>query len=288
MSDGGIDIHRFPRDALLLYGFEEFERAHVVQPVSELHQDDANVVDHGEEHLANVFSLTRFRGHHVEAANFRHALDEPRHFRTEPFLDAGDWKFGVFDDVVKQRGGKRGGVKTHVRKNVGYFQQMSDVRVAGASELVAVPLGGYIKSAAEKPGVLGRAIGTEFLKKLFQAGIDLSCGTVSIEVQRQIGAGTHNPVYARGPEWRRCTTEKRRITHGARPPTAQQSKRPCNGGRALPGRVEKRHAAGVGCSARFCLSSLTLSSKSSACFVRASRSAAGSTLSALRRRSRFK
>jgi hypothetical protein len=44
----------------------------------------------------------------------------------------------------------------------------------------------------------------------------------------------------------------------------------------------------VGWSARFCLISLTLSTKSSACFLNASRSAGVSTMSALRRYRRFR
>ena len=122
VSDGTVDVHGLARDALLLFWLEEFEGPHVVKAIRQLHHDDANVVDHGEEHLADVFGLALFRRHHVEAANFRHAFDQARDFRTEAFLDAGNREFGVLDHVVKQRGGKRGGVKTYVCENVSDFQ----------------------------------------------------------------------------------------------------------------------------------------------------------------------
>ena len=38
------------------------QRAHVVQAVGELDQDDADVVDHGQEHLAEVLGLALLGG----------------------------------------------------------------------------------------------------------------------------------------------------------------------------------------------------------------------------------
>ena len=61
VRDGRVDIQRLARDALLLVRRQIFERAHVVQPVGQLHQHHANVVDHGQKHLADVFGLARFR-----------------------------------------------------------------------------------------------------------------------------------------------------------------------------------------------------------------------------------
>jgi hypothetical protein len=47
--------------------------------------------------------------------------------------------------------------------------------------------------------------------------------------------------------------------------------------------MSRAQLAGWGCSARFCLISLTLSTRSSACLSREARSSADSTMSALRR-----
>ena len=60
MCDGSVDIERFAGDLLLALGIEMLERAHVVQAVGELDEDDADVVDHGEHHLAQVFGLGFF------------------------------------------------------------------------------------------------------------------------------------------------------------------------------------------------------------------------------------
>ena len=85
--------------------FEIFERAHVVQPVSQLHQHDAHVVHHGQQHFADVFNLASFRRHHVQAADLGHAFHQARDFRAEAFFDARQRKFRVFDDVMQERGG---------------------------------------------------------------------------------------------------------------------------------------------------------------------------------------
>ena len=58
--DGGIDIQRLSRHALLPLFGEEVQRAHVVQAVGKLDDDDADVLRHGDEELAEVFRLLLF------------------------------------------------------------------------------------------------------------------------------------------------------------------------------------------------------------------------------------
>ena len=104
MRDGSINIQRFARDALLLGVFQIFQGAHVVQPVGQLHQHDAHVVHHGQQHFADVFNLAGFRRHHVEAADLGNAFHQPGDFRSEAFFDARQREFRVFNNVVQERG----------------------------------------------------------------------------------------------------------------------------------------------------------------------------------------
>jgi hypothetical protein len=60
VRDGSIDVEGLSRDFLLAIRVEMLERAHVVQPVRKFDQDDANVVDHGQHHLAEVLRLRLF------------------------------------------------------------------------------------------------------------------------------------------------------------------------------------------------------------------------------------
>jgi len=50
----------FAGDGALALGREVLEGAHVVQAVGELDEDDADIADHSEEHLADVLGLASF------------------------------------------------------------------------------------------------------------------------------------------------------------------------------------------------------------------------------------
>ncbi len=123
VRDGRVDIERLAGDALLALGREEFERAHVVQAVGELHHHDANVVHHREQHLANVFGLAIFRREQIEPADFRDAFDQPRDIRPEMLGNFFERDLGVFDHIVQQRGAERSHVELHVREEVRHFER---------------------------------------------------------------------------------------------------------------------------------------------------------------------
>ena len=55
-----VNVHRFLRDASPLVRTQEFKRAHVMQAIGELDKDDAHVVNHRQQHLANIFRLLFF------------------------------------------------------------------------------------------------------------------------------------------------------------------------------------------------------------------------------------
>ena len=52
-----VDLHRLAGDAVLLLGRQAVQRAHVVEPVGELDQDDPDVLGHRQQHLADVLGL---------------------------------------------------------------------------------------------------------------------------------------------------------------------------------------------------------------------------------------
>ena len=53
-----IDVQTFLGHALLCFRRQSLQRAHIVQPVCELDQDDTQVVNHGEKHFSKVFGLS--------------------------------------------------------------------------------------------------------------------------------------------------------------------------------------------------------------------------------------
>ena len=194
--DRRIDVQSFARNALLLFGLEVFERAHVVKPVGQLNQNDADIVHHGEQHLADVFGLALFGSHHFEAADFGYAFDEMSDVGAKALFDPGDGILRIFDGVVENRGGEGGGVETHVREDVGDFEQVSEIRVTRTAELVVVTLGGDFVGAADHPGIFGGAVLAELFKKLLEARVELANGAVAVEAQRDFVRRRHGLVYA--------------------------------------------------------------------------------------------
>src|SRR6202043_2479088 len=102
VRDGGINVERFTRDALLLFGREKSQGAHVVQPIGQLYQHDADVGDHGQEHFSNALRLTGFGGNQTGTADFGYAFDETGGLGAKAGGDFRERNAGVFDDVVEQ------------------------------------------------------------------------------------------------------------------------------------------------------------------------------------------
>ena len=194
--DGCVNVQRFARNALLLFGFEIFERAHVVQAVSQLDENNAHVVHHGKQHLADVFGLARFGSHHLEAADFGYALDEVSDVGAKALFDARDGILRVFDSVMKNRGGKRSGVEAHVREDVGDFEEVGEIGFARAAQLVTVALGGNFVGPAQHPRIFGRTVLAELFQQFLEASIELANRAIAVEAERDFVRRRHGSVYA--------------------------------------------------------------------------------------------
>ena len=157
VRDRRINIERFASDALLLFRRKKPQRAHVVQPVGQFHDDDADVVHHGQQHFADVFGLAGFGSQQVQAVDLRDAFDQARDVRPKALGNALRGYARVFHDVVQQRGAERGDVQLHVREDVRDFQGMRKVGVAGLAQLGAMLLGGKVKRAAQQLNIARRA-----------------------------------------------------------------------------------------------------------------------------------
>ena len=120
------------------------ERAHVVQAVGELDEDDADVVDHGQHHLAQVFGLLLFAGGEVDFADLGDAFDDVGDLLAEFLADFDDRDRGVFDRIVQQAGGDGDRIHLHVGEDVGDFERMHQVGLAGGAGLAGVMLLGIV------------------------------------------------------------------------------------------------------------------------------------------------
>src|SRR6266705_5101578 len=71
VRNGGENVHRFLRNSFAFFCREVMQSAHVVKTVSKLDQHDANIVDHREQHLANVLSLLLFTRYVTDLRDLR-------------------------------------------------------------------------------------------------------------------------------------------------------------------------------------------------------------------------
>ena len=136
--DGRIDVEGLRRDAFLVRLVAEGQRAHVVQPVSKLDDDDADVVAHREEHSPKILRLLIFAALEVELVELGHALDEHYDRVSELLIEFlfGDGR--VLDYVMQKRGYDRIRVKPEIDENLGDGYRVNDIIVARLTLLTLV------------------------------------------------------------------------------------------------------------------------------------------------------
>ena len=74
----------------------------------------------------------------------------------------------VFDDVVQQAGGDADRVELHVREDVGNFERMDEIRLAGMADLSLVLQGREHVGLAEQLEVGVRAVAADFVEQVLE------------------------------------------------------------------------------------------------------------------------
>ena len=185
VGDRRVDVARLLRDLDAALLGQVAERPHVVQAVGELDEDDADVVDHRQQHLAEVLGLPLLARRERDGADLGHALDDVGDFGAEQLLDALDGRQRVFDDVVEEAGGDGDGVELHVGEEVGDGEGMDQVGLARMADLSPVLEGREDVGPPEQLDVGVRAVGPDFFEEILEANHGIS---VSNRVCR-IGVG---------------------------------------------------------------------------------------------------
>ena len=133
-----VDVERLLRDLDLLLGPQVRQGAHVVRPVGQLDQDDADVPRHRQEHLAEVLRLLLLAGGEVDLADLGDAVDERGDLLAEQPLDLRQRREGVLDRVVQQTGDDARHVEPHVGDDAGDLERVGQVRLARLPPLPVV------------------------------------------------------------------------------------------------------------------------------------------------------
>ena len=138
VRDRRVDVERLARDPAPVRRGHRVERTHVVQPIGELDQDDAHVLRHREQHLAEALGLRILARRELDLVELGNAVDHVGDRLAERGLELGLGDGGVLHHVVQQRGGETLRVEAPLREDAGDRQRVRDVRLAGLAELAAV------------------------------------------------------------------------------------------------------------------------------------------------------
>ena len=142
VGQGGVNIQRFPGDGDLPLGRLEFEGQHVVQAVGQLDQHHADVLAHGQDHLAQGFRLLLLPVGEVEAAQFGHAVHQLGDFRAELLFEGLQRHVrAVLHRVVQEARGDGRRVDHDLGQDAGDVDRMNDIGLPALSLLVGVGLG---------------------------------------------------------------------------------------------------------------------------------------------------
>ena len=166
-----VDVERLASLLHLLLAPEVLERAHVVEPVGELDQDDPDVLGHRDDHLAVVLRLGVLAALELDPRQLGDAFDEVRDLVAELGPDLLGLDLGVLDDVVEQRGGDRLVVEPQLGADLGGAERMKDEGLPGAALLALVRPGCEVERSREQVAVDGRVVrrdlGEQLLEEVF-------------------------------------------------------------------------------------------------------------------------
>ncbi len=149
VRDGRVDLHRLQRLGALLLWRLIGHRAHVVRAVGDLDEDDADVLGHGHEHLAQVLHLLVFLAGVLHARQLGDALHDVRDGGAEFLGDIVMREGSVLDHVVQQRRHDGVLVQTHVHRNIGRGDTVSHIGGAVAPLLPLVSGLGHLVGCAD-------------------------------------------------------------------------------------------------------------------------------------------
>ena len=140
VRDGRVNLQRLARLEDAAVFTQRAQRAHVVQAVGQLDDDDADVLAHGYEHLADGGGLLVGEAFHLDARDLRHALHQLCHLGIELRFHLVARHAGVLHGVVQQRCAQRFHIHAQVGQDDGHLHGMCHERLAAFAALALVRL----------------------------------------------------------------------------------------------------------------------------------------------------
>ena len=138
VRDRRVHLERLLRFLQLLLAAEVLDRAHVVEAVGELDQDDARVLRHRHDHLAVVLDLRVLAARELDSRQLRDALDQSCDLVAELGLHVGYVRLRVLDDIVQQGSRQRLLVEVKRGEDLRGAPRMADESLARATALTVM------------------------------------------------------------------------------------------------------------------------------------------------------
>ena len=150
IGQGGVELQGLPADAAALLLFHHPEGLHVVEAVAQLHQQDAHILAHGHQQLADILRVEQVPVREGQLAHLGEAVHDVGHFLPELGLHLGLGHQGVFHHVVEHAAGHAHGVQPPVRQALGHRQGVEEVGLAALSQLGGVHVPAHGKGPIQK------------------------------------------------------------------------------------------------------------------------------------------
>ena len=119
IGDRGVDFQGLAGDALATLVVQGAEGAHVVQPIAQFDDNDADVLGHRHEHLAKRGDLGFLPGVELELADLADTVDQMSDVFPEPLAELLEGDRRVFYYVVENRSDNGATVHTHAAEDAG-------------------------------------------------------------------------------------------------------------------------------------------------------------------------
>jgi hypothetical protein len=115
-----VNIQGLPGDATALFRTQHVQRAHVVQAVGELDQDNADILGHGKRHFLEVFGLRFGAGGKVDLGKLADTVNQFGNRIAELPGERLLANAGILNDVVQERGDQALRIHVHVGEDAGH------------------------------------------------------------------------------------------------------------------------------------------------------------------------
>ena len=165
LSQRRKDGQGFLRDAFPFFlTVDIINGAHVMGAVSELDDQHADILTHGQNQFAKVFSLLVVRLH-LNPGQLGHAINKPGNFIGKFIGDGVERNARILNHIMQEGGDDAGLIKPHIRQNIGNLERVGNVGVARCPQLAVMRLAGKFIRRTNHPAIHIRVVAFDLRDK---------------------------------------------------------------------------------------------------------------------------